>query len=99
MTRSEIIRAVQDYCADIAEREQGDHPRQWTLADAEHVAELLNEDPQPWGLFRHIDEQTGASDVGYRTRDGREYFHVLRQMRNTPGSGLLETLRKREARA
>jgi hypothetical protein len=31
--------------------------------------------------------------VGYRTDDGREWFHILRQMRNAVGSGLLETMR------
>jgi hypothetical protein len=50
-------------------------------------------DSEPFALFRYIDERTGASDVGYRTRDGREWFHVLRQMRNTPGSGLFETMK------
>lgn len=96
MTRGEIIRAVQDYCADVAERETGAHPyvkQQWTTADGEQVARLLMCDSEPFALFRYIDERTGASDVGYRTTDGREWFHVLRQMRNTPGSGLFETMK------
>lgn len=96
MTRGQIIRAVQLYCADVAERDEGRHPfmlQQWTRADGEHVARLLLLDSEPWDLFRYIDERTGASDVGYRTPDGREWFHVLRQMRNTPGSGLFETMK------
>lgn len=91
MTRGEIIRAVQLYCADVAERETSER-EQWTLEDGEHVARLFMHDSEPFALFRYVDERTGASDVGYRTPDGREWFHVLRQMRNTPGSGLFETM-------
>jgi hypothetical protein len=91
MTRGEIIRAVQSYCADVAERETSER-EQWTLEDGEHVARLFMLDSEPFALFRYVDERTGASDVGYRTLDGREWFHVLRQMRNTVGSGLFETM-------
>jgi hypothetical protein len=98
VSREEIIRAVQGYCADVAERDaENEIPNRvqgtfWNEEDGRHVAELLNQDDDPWGLFRFIDEKTGDSMVGYRTRDGREWFHVLRQMRNTVGSGLLENL-------
>jgi len=99
MTNDEIIQAVQDYCADIhaakVERDERlgkvDGPA-WTGADAEHIAALLNESDKPMWLFRFMDEQTGDWRVGYRTRDGREWFHILRQMRNTRGSGLLENI-------
>lgn len=84
----EIIREIQTYCADIYEFRDGD----WTQEDGAHVASLLCKDPDPWGLFRHIDEKTGGSDVGYTTRDGRDWFHILRQMRNEVGSGLFENL-------
>jgi hypothetical protein len=96
-SRDEIINAVQNYCADILERadiEGEGRTRQviWTHADAEHIASLLNQDADPVGLFRFIDEKTGDWRVGYKTRDGREWFPMLRQMRNTRGSGLLENL-------
>lgn len=91
MTRGEIIDAVKDYCALVAERETSERHK-WTSEDGEQVARLLMLDSEPFALFRYIDERTGASDVGYRTTDGREWFHVLRQMRNTPGSGLFETM-------
>jgi hypothetical protein len=91
--RMDIIREVQEYCADTWERNEGaDAP--WVEADAKHVAELLNKDKDPWGLFAFMDEKTGHSIVGYKTRDGREWFHILRQMRNTRDSGLFEYLRK-----
>lgn len=93
--RHEIIREIQSYCADVAEREYNDDDRQWTEEDGAYIARLLKQDSDPWGLFRHIDEKTGGSDVGYRTRDGREWFYVLRQMRNTVGSGLFENLEPR----
>ncbi len=94
----DIVREVQTYCADIADKVKalpdgwadGDD---WTEADGAHIAGLLNRSENPTALFRYIDEKTGSMDVGYRTRDGREWFHILRQMRNTPGSGLLENLR------
>jgi len=89
MSRDEIIVAVQDYCADIHESGEG-----WAIEDGKHVAALLNKDENPGGLFRFMDEKTGDSRVGYRTSDGREWFHILRQMRNKPGSGLLENLGK-----
>lgn len=83
-----IITRVQDYCADILES-----GCKWTATDGEHVAALFNESDDPYELFRFVDEQTGSVAVGYHTRDGREWFSVLRQMRNTVGSGLLENLR------
>jgi hypothetical protein len=85
---AELIRTVQGYCAAIEEHQGG----KWTTKDGENIAAILNESDDPVGLFRFIDEQTGSSLVGYRTRDGREWFHILRQMRNTVGSGLLENL-------
>ena len=98
--REEIIREVQDFCADLHEAQVAadekfgkvDGPA-WTTKDGAIVASLINQDPDPWGLFAYMDEKTGAYDVGYRTKDGREWFHILRQMRNTVGSGLFENLR------
>jgi hypothetical protein len=98
--RGEIIREVQDFCADLHEAQVAldekfgkvDGPA-WTPKDGAIVASLINQDPDPWGLFAYMDERTGAYDVGYRTKDGREWFHILRQMRNTVGSGLFENLR------
>ena len=97
---AEIIREVQTACADIhaeqAERDERlgkvDGPA-WTGADAVRIAEIINRSKKPRSLFRFMDERTGSSYVGYRTRDGREWFHILRQMRNTRGSGLLENIR------
>ena len=91
VTRDDIIRLVQTYCADL--HESG---REWTTEDAEHIAGWLNRDENPGGLFRFIDEKPGDWRVGYKTKDGREWFHILRQMRNKPGSGLLENLRKQD---
>jgi hypothetical protein len=92
MPRYDVIRDVQEYCADILEEK-----RAWTQEDAEHVASLFNQDDDPWGLFIHMDERTGGSDVGYQTkRTKREWFPILRQMRNTTGeAGLLEHLKRR----
>jgi hypothetical protein len=84
MTRTHIIGAVQSYCANIAERDTG-----WTTDDAAQVAAFLNEDDDPYELFRLMDETMSTR----RTSDGREWFYVMRQMRNTVGSGLLENLR------
>jgi hypothetical protein len=99
-SRGEIIREVQDYCADLHQAQVAADEKfgkvdglAWTTKDGEHVASLLNQDPDPWGLFAYMDEKTGAGDVGYRTKDGREWFHILRQMRNKVGSGLFENLR------
>ena len=98
--REEIIREVQDYCADLHEAQVAADEKfgrvdgnAWTTKDGEHVASLLNQYADPWGLFGYMDESTGAYDVGYRTKDGREWFHILRQMRNQVGSGLFENLR------
>jgi hypothetical protein len=97
--REVIIREVQDYCADLYEAQVVADEKfgkvdgnAWTTKDGEHVASLLNQDPDPWGLFSYMDERTGAYDVGYRTKDDREWFHILRQMRNQVGSGLFENL-------
>lgn len=99
ITDLEITREIQNFCADIYEQAVEREEKfgrvdgnDWTQKDAEHVAYLLNQSDDPWGLFQHIDERTGGSDVGYRTRDGREWFHILRQMRNQRGSGLFENL-------
>ena len=90
----EVIREVQEYCADIAERMEGGGA-DWTPEEGAHVASLFNQARDPWGLFRFVDEKTGSTSVGYVTRQTRrEYFYVLRQMRNTRGSGLFENLRK-----
>jgi hypothetical protein len=96
----EIIREIQDYCADLMENwrnverdPSGNVVDCWTRKDGEHVASLLNKSLDPWGLFVYMDEKTGSSDVGYRTRDGREWFPILRQMRNRLNSGLFENLR------
>jgi hypothetical protein len=91
LRRDEIIPLIQAYCADL--HEKGD---EWTPDDGAYIASLLNKDAEddPWGFFRFIDERTGDWRVGYTTKDGREWFHILRQMRNTVGSGLFENLRR-----
>jgi hypothetical protein len=88
-----IVREIQSYCADLEEAQQQGIPgHAWNKANAEHVASLFNRSENPVALFRFVDERTGSHYVGYRTRDGREWFHILRQMRNTRESGLLENL-------
>ena len=104
LPRHEIIDLIKTYCADLIETQEKrdeefgkvDGPC-WTTKDAEYIASLLNRDEvgDPWGLFRFIDERTGSFQVGYKTSTGREWFPVLRQMRNMPGSGLLENLQER----
>lgn len=86
--REEIIREIQNYCAGLLEERT-----KLRMAHGMIVAELLNQDDEPMALFRFIDERTGDWRVGYRTQDGREWFPILRQMRNTVGSGLFESLR------
>jgi hypothetical protein len=90
----DLVRRIQAICANIAERaEYTDdvtllpNDRQgpsalWGDDDVEAIAAVFRESPDPRGLFRYMDEKTGSSDVGYRTRDGREWFHILRQIRN-----------------
>jgi hypothetical protein len=73
----ELVREIQALCADISESE-----KDWTDADVIAVTSILNRSAKPRSLFRFIDERTGTSYVGYHTRDGREWFHILRQMRN-----------------
>ena len=85
-----IIREVQQRCADI--HESGED---WTNEQAAEISAMFCKSDDPWGLFRFVDERTGTMDVGYRTKDGREWFHILRQMRNTVGSGLLENFPSR----
>lgn len=85
-----IIRGIQTRCADIHESGV-----KWTENDGKAIAELLNQSDEPWALFRFMDESTGSHYVGYQTKDGREWFHILRQMRNTPGSGLFENMKPR----
>lgn len=93
MNNDDIIRLVQDYCANLleahVEREERlgkvDGDRAWEPMHAEYVAGLLNQangEFDPWGLFAFMDEQTGSWRVGYKTTDGREWFCILRQMRN-----------------
>lgn len=89
--REPLIREIQSYCADIHEKHSGN----WTEEDGAHIAAILNRSGDPWGLFQFMDERTGDSLVGYRTRDGREWFYILRQMRNTVGSGLFENMEPR----
>lgn len=74
-----IIAQVQNFCADLHEFGEG-----WNNVDAKTLASIFNQDRDPVGLFREMDERTGGSGIGYRTRDGRnrEWFHILRQMRN-----------------
>ena len=86
-----LIREIQHHCADIADLEREDAYK-WSEQDGAAIAALFNRSSDPWGLFQHMDERTGGSDVGYRTKDGREWFYVLRQMRNTVGSGLFENM-------
>lgn len=83
-----IIQRVQSYCADLAEK-----GGEWTAEDGIALGNMFNEAADPFDLFTFVDEKTGHFTVGYRTDDGREWFHILRQMRNQPGSGLLETMR------
>ena len=93
-----IVREVQTYCANLHDDNRTRvHPdrQAWGHADAVHIAALLNKSDDPINLFRFMDEKTGSSYVGYRTQDGREWFHILRQMRNTRDSGLLENLKTR----
>lgn len=85
-----IIRRVQVFCASLADdQKEGDN---WTSDDAVAVARMFNEAPRPFDLFTFVDEKPGHFTVGYQTDDGREWFHILRQMRNQSGSGLLETM-------
>lgn len=90
----DLIRQIQAICANIAERDEYTtdvtllaNDRQgpsalWGDDDVEAIAAVFRESPNPRGLFQYMDEKTGSSDVGYRTRDGREWFHILRQIRN-----------------
>jgi hypothetical protein len=88
----QIIQSVKAYCADLLEQ---DREPLWTREDAEHIAGLFNQASEPWVLFVFVDEKTGSTDVGYRTKDGREWFPILRQMRNQTGSGLFEKMERR----
>src|SRR5262245_40225440 len=83
----EIVREVQEICAAI--HEVG---LPWTRDEAVEIGHLIRRADNPRSLFMFMDEKTGSSDVGYRTQDGREWFHILRQMRNTKGSGLFEAM-------
>lgn len=94
LPRHEIIDLIKTFCADILEKGGG-----WTEEDAIYIASLLNRDEHedPWGLFQLMDEQTGSHLVGYKTTYGREWFPILRQMRNQKGSGLFENLQRGRA--
>jgi hypothetical protein len=83
-----IIAEVQNFCADLAEF--GD----WNNVDAKTLASIFNQDSDPVGLFREMDERTGGSGIGYRTRDGsdREWHYILRQMRNDRDCVFLDEL-------
>lgn len=83
MSKDQIIRAVQNYCADILAS-----GREWNEGDAKQVAGFLNYADDPFALFRELDERTGDWRIGYRTQDGREWFPILRQMRNRRECGL-----------
>jgi hypothetical protein len=74
-----IIREVQDACADIAQREL----QIWDEEDANRIAQMFLKADDPYRLFRFVDEMTGHWVVGYRTQDDREWFPILRQMRNS----------------
>jgi hypothetical protein len=74
----DIVRELQTFCADIHEKKQ----QQWTDEDVRTVVGLFSRSKDPKSLFRFMDERTGTSYVGYRTPDNREWFHILRQMRN-----------------
>jgi len=91
MDRYEIIHEAQNFCADLAELND------WNNVDAKTLAKILNQDSEPWALFRLMDEKTGGPGIGYKTRDGtdREWFHIMRQMRNDPDCILLEELERR----
>lgn len=91
MDKYGTIKEIQHFCADLAEFDQG-----WNNTDAKTLASIFNDYDDPVGLFRYMDERTGASDVGYTTRDGREWFHILRQMRNDPDCVLLDELARKE---
>lgn len=84
-----IIRRVQEECAAL------DETGYWTNEDAAMISSIFCESADPWGLFRFVDERTGSYQVGYRTKDGKEWFHILRQMRNTVDCGLLENFPSR----
>ena len=88
MDRYEIIREIQEFCADLAEF------KDWNNVDAKTLASIFNQDPDPWGLFRLMDEKTGSPGIGYTTRDGtnREWHYILRQMRNDRDCILLDEL-------
>ena len=84
-----IIVQVQNFCADLHEFGEG-----WNNVDAKTLASIFNQDEDPVGLFRLMDEKTGGSGIGYTTRDGtnREWFHIMRQMRNDRDCCLLDEL-------
>ena len=83
-----IIAEVQNFCADLAEL------KDWNNTDARTLARIINQDSNPWDLFRLMDEKTGSPGIGYTTRDGtkREWFHIMRQMRNDPECPFLDEL-------
>lgn len=89
-----LVRELQEYCAGVAERGEeftptlinGDEGTAiWSDWDVMEIARIFNRSSDPVGLFRFVDEKTGSSSVGYKTRDGREWFYVLRQIRNASG--------------
>lgn len=85
------IRAIQLMCAAIAERKAwytpsvigSDRKALWNDQDVEAIVKVILGSPKPMSLFRFMDERTGSMYVGYRLKDGREWFHILRQIRNS----------------
>lgn len=92
---TDLVRQIQAICASIAERteyttnvtllpsDREGPSALWGDDDVAAIAAVFAESQDPRGLFRFMDEKTGSMDVGYRTRDGREWFHILRQIRNS----------------
>jgi hypothetical protein len=91
-----LVERVQALCANIAERDEYQvmtpvgKGADWAQAlwgddDVRDVAAVISESDDPIGLFRFMDEKTGSTSVGYKTSDGHQWFHILRQMRNSSG--------------
>lgn len=91
MDKYGTINEVQMFCADLHEFGQG-----WNNTDAKTLAAIFNQYNDPVGLFRFMDEQTGHFSVGYETKDGREWFHILRQMRNDKDCVFLNELARKD---
>ena len=100
-----LVRELQEYCAGVAARGEHFTPTLlahdqegetcWSDWDVMEIARIFNRSESPVSLFRFVDEKTGSSSVGYKTRDGREWFYVLRQIRNS--SGIFFDILRRES--